>query len=305
MKQVKELELSKQISGDTVGLSYRYQSHRTYFSITTNEVTGELKIQPKTLATTPRKLNCGNSRSGKQFRDGLTYKGKAKIQKAVRVIEQTYKTNSELKAFCSLVTLTYGKDYPDDHETKKHLDVFLKRLRRKYKDFQYVWVIEKQKRGAPHFHILTPFYVDKAWLNNAWNEIANTWQISAGYEKQNLLPNVIKVDNAGAYMSKYLSKEGHKIGGNGYGIDQKTRALMKDYTVYFVGDCMDAEEINQVVADLVNSVGLETKSSQGWTNKYNGYEGAWLSDYNTYSLFEFIKYKANNKTMATNAFKLA
>ena len=287
---------------NTVGLSYSNQSHRTYFMISSNKFTGECKIQPKTLATTPRKLN-GSSNSehkeGEQFREGLTFKGKSKIQKASRVLEKIHTVEHNLKAFCSLLTLTYGKDFPTDHISKKHLDTFLKRCRRKYPDFKYVWVIEKQKRGAPHFHILTPYYVDKEWLNNAWNDIANKWQVSNGYQLQTLLPNVIKVNQAGAYLSKYLSKEGHKIGGRGYGIDQNTRALMKDDVTYLVGDRMEVEQINQVVANLVNSIGLQTDNSQQWFNRYNGYSGAWLSNFNRYSLSEFIEYKSIDHNLQT------
>jgi hypothetical protein len=289
-----KLVLNKPIvSSDSVGLSYSYQSHRTYFTISTNEFTGECKVQPKTLATTPKKLvGAVNAewKEGQQFREGLTYKGKAKIQKAVRILELIHTVESDLKAYCTLGTLTYGRDYPTDHESKKHLDMFLKRCRRKFPEFKYVWVIEKQKRGAPHFHILTPYYIPKEWINKAWNEIVNTWQLSNSHKLQTVLPNVIKVDNAGAYMSKYLSKEGHKIGGNGYGIDTKTRALMKDNITYLVGDRMDVETINEVVSDLVNKIGLQTLNSQSWTNFYNGYGGAWLSDYNEFSLKEFIEY---------------
>ena len=43
------------VSSDTVGLSYSYQSHRTYITISTNKFTGECKVHPKTLATTPKK----------------------------------------------------------------------------------------------------------------------------------------------------------------------------------------------------------------------------------------------------------
>lgn len=291
-KKVYELKLPS-----TVGLSYSYQSHRTYFSISTNKFTGECHIQPKTLATTNRPNNISINqdwKEGEQFREGLTFKGKSKIQKASRVLEKIYTVESGLKAYCSLVTLTYGKDYPTDHISKKHLDTFLKRCRRKFPKFKYVWVIEKQKRGAPHFHILTPYFVDKDWLNNAWNEIANKWQISNGYNSQTLLPNVIKVNQAGAYLSKYLSKEGHKIGGRGYGIDQDTRALMKDEVTYLVGECMEAEDINEVIAELVNTIGLDSKNAQSWKSRYNGYEGAWLSDYNDYCLSDYLTYKIEN-----------
>lgn len=57
--------------------------------------------------------------------------------------------------FRSMITLTYPSEFPTDQERiKRDLDVFLKALRRKtHSAFSYLWVLEFQKRGAPHFHI--------------------------------------------------------------------------------------------------------------------------------------------------------
>ena len=52
----------------------------------------------------------------------------------------------------SVVTLTYPKVFPACPRTwKKHLDIFLKRLRRAYTFQAVVWKLEPQRRGAPHF----------------------------------------------------------------------------------------------------------------------------------------------------------
>lgn len=63
-------------------------------------------------------------------------------------------------AFRTMVTLTYPKDYPSNgKEVKRHLDAFLKWLRRETGGMDYLWFLEFQKRGAPHYHIIydTPF----------------------------------------------------------------------------------------------------------------------------------------------------
>lgn len=79
-----------------------------------------------------------------------------------------------------LVTLTFRNIIPSDKEAKKLLDNFFKRwARRSGRTIYYIWVAERQKRGAIHFHILTPEYVgaeqvyheEMKWINRAWNEI--------------------------------------------------------------------------------------------------------------------------------------
>ena len=58
------------------------------------------------------------------------------------------------------VTLTYHHDYSSDHRhIKIQLDNYLKRLKRFDSELHYIWRLEFQKRGAPHFHFI--FFVKK------------------------------------------------------------------------------------------------------------------------------------------------
>lgn len=58
--------------------------------------------------------------------------------------------------FGSMLTLTYGKEYPvDGRQVKKHLNHFITTFRRRRGKFDYLWVMEFQGRGAPHLHVLT------------------------------------------------------------------------------------------------------------------------------------------------------
>lgn len=57
-----------------------------------------------------------------------------------------------IHTFNSLMTLTYGKQFPmNGREVKKHLNRFLNWYRR-YVGGEYIWWLEFQKRGAPHLH---------------------------------------------------------------------------------------------------------------------------------------------------------
>lgn len=58
--------------------------------------------------------------------------------------------------FTSLITLTYGANYPMSGRTaKKHLNHFLIAAKRTFGPFEHIWVLEFQERGAVHFHIAT------------------------------------------------------------------------------------------------------------------------------------------------------
>lgn len=301
LKETKTFDNKKFIEKlSLVGLSYSNQSHRNFIAIHQNILTGETKIQPKTISLLPKRTEWKDGgRSGKIFLNGLTNKAKAKIHKACRVLEKVYTIEPKLKAYCSLITLTYGKDFPNDHESKKHLDSFFKRLRRKHERCKYVWVAEKQKRGAIHYHILTPYYTTKDFVNNSWNEIIQTWQRKNNFEIQTLLPNVIKVNSAGSYMAKYLQKEAQNIGGNGYGIDQRTRNLMKDQTTYLITHDATAEHINEVTDTLINKISNPNTKNHKWKSKYTTYNGAWLVDINHFALTEFIKYDRHDFGLIT------
>lgn len=91
----------------------------------------------------------GNSENGGGERGGITYLSSKSRSRLAFVVAVT-------KAkFGSLLTLTYGEPFPPDGRLcKTHLNRFLTYLRRTYPDVSYVWVVEFQKRGALHFHVL-------------------------------------------------------------------------------------------------------------------------------------------------------
>lgn len=61
--------------------------------------------------------------------------------------------------FLSFLTLTYPAEFPCDGTiVKTHLHAVLAALRRKCPGVQYLWFLEFQARGAPHFH----FFLDQA-----------------------------------------------------------------------------------------------------------------------------------------------
>lgn len=84
--------------------------------------------------------------------------------------------------FTSMITLTYPALYPQNGKrVKRDRKVFLQWLMTRCEGCSYLWFIEFQRRGAPHFHILFTERVGNAasyrrfqWeVSQTWNRIVN------------------------------------------------------------------------------------------------------------------------------------
>jgi len=106
--------------------------------------------------------------------------------------------------------LTYPSEYPSTgKEVKRHLDILLKRIRRKYGEIKYFWVLEFQDRGAPHLHLLIDTFIHKDWLSKSWYEIVDSGDpahLSAG----TYIAAIKDPDHDIGYLTTYLGKEYQK-----------------------------------------------------------------------------------------------
>lgn len=117
---------------------------------------------------------------------------------------------ASFNAWCewfAFITLTYPADFPcDGLVVRKHRDNFLHRLCREHPGINYLWALEFQERGAPHFHLLVDRFVDLRWLSVAWFEVvgsADEKHLRAGTSVQ--LVSCRK--QGGAYMAKSYSSK--------------------------------------------------------------------------------------------------
>jgi hypothetical protein len=149
------------------------------------------------------------------------------IQRACRNFRYWNKEVRGKSGKCTFITLTYPDNHPSDELSKKHLEHFIKRIRRKNPDFMYLWVAERQERGAIHYHMVTPDYTPKEWINKSWFAIVEKWYKSIGMELEVLLPHVEGVDNIAGYMTKYLRKDNNRIEGNRYNLSKNARKLIE------------------------------------------------------------------------------
>lgn len=119
--------------------------------------------------------------------------------------------------FSHMVTLTYPSEFPcDGKKVKQQLNVFLQRLRRK--GIKYLWFLEWQRRGAPHFHVLIDGLngLTKGELSNAWYEI-----VGSGDEKHL---------RAGTRLEKMRNKEGGRHYAVKYSYKRYQKQVPEGYT---------------------------------------------------------------------------
>ncbi len=143
-------------------------------------------------------------RSGRVYIGASAEDKKKNIDKrffrARREIRQCVNTN--ILPSSKFLTLTYGDNVQDLSRANKDFKHFIKRLNysvygRSCARVQYLCVPEFQKRGAVHYHLVLfnlP-YIPARKLADLWG-----W----GYVRIN---RIKAVDNVGAYVCKYLSKD--------------------------------------------------------------------------------------------------
>ena len=92
----------------------------------------------------------------------LTHKSLSRLARTVTETEQP---------LSSILTLSYGPTFPSDgKQVKRQLNTFLSWLRSKGLT-DYVWFLEFQRRGAPHFHVLCGWDYDRT----LHDQIATRW----------------------------------------------------------------------------------------------------------------------------------
>jgi len=115
------------------------------------------------------------------------------------------------------VTLTYPAVYPaDSSEWKNHLDNFFRVLHDRFPGHWFVWKLEPQKRGAPHFHLMGDLGIELdavgiyRLLRAIWSEVVGATgengrkHFFRGVQVENLQDSGHK--KTSIYISKYVGK---------------------------------------------------------------------------------------------------
>jgi len=108
-----------------------------------------------------------------------------------------------------LLTLTFRENVTDIDEAWKILKYFIKLMRWRFKDFQYVVVPEYQKRGAVHFHLAVRGYYHANTVRRLWHRAAGEHggNVDITSPRKYISKNSWNPRRIGAYLSKYMNKE--------------------------------------------------------------------------------------------------
>lgn len=179
-------------------------------------------------------------------RDKVLYRARRDIRNIV---------NTNFNPMSKFLTLTFEENITDVAEANNEFRQFVKRInynvfKTKKSVFKYTVVPETQQRGAIHYHVVCynlP-YVPVEKLGEIWGN---------GFIKINKIEHV---DNVGAYVCKYLSKEecesfrGKKCYFN-------SRNLNKPLEI------TQEKKVSEVLAHLEN---LQPKICKSYNNEYTG-----------------------------------
>lgn len=139
---------------------------------------------------------------------GFTVASRRRLMQTIARIRR----DAELPCF---VTLTYPSVFPSPKESKRHMEIFIKRIKRKFDGVGFIWKLEPQERGAPHYHLLVwgvhevelRAWIPKAWFAIAGNDDQNHFLFHVGaLGNQHCVQRVRSFRGVWSYASKYLGK---------------------------------------------------------------------------------------------------
>jgi len=122
------------------------------------------------------------------------------------------------------LTFTYHENW-QERDVKRDLDLYFKRLRRRFPGLSYVWRLEYQRRGAPHFHVLIFFPTnqvldieDEALLADHWHQVVDEGNIHHAKHGTKVKIFEDSFEGVRIYTMKYCTKmkEGGTVTLEGY-----------------------------------------------------------------------------------------
>lgn len=143
---------------------------------------------------------------------------KKNIERSKSELIKLIKTNEE--KFKTFITLTFSENVTDVSEANKVFNIWRTKVKRIKKDFVYIAVLEFQKRGSIHYHLLTNLCIDDNLSIIIPQKNFSEKQLSSMTEEQRSKCYDVKFWNKGyssvfavkninviGYMSKYMTKD--------------------------------------------------------------------------------------------------
>jgi hypothetical protein len=142
------------------------------------------------------------------------------------------------------LTLTFAENVQDIKQANYEFKKFRQRLEYQLKiKLKYIVVIEFQKRGAIHYHVV---FFNLPYIKNS--KLAEIWK--NGFIKIN---EIDKVDNIGAYVTKYMTKEDYEAKKTDKLIGKKSyftsRGLIQPVEEYFRSSEKEIESVENSLSE--------------------------------------------------------
>lgn len=192
------------------------------------------------------------------------------LSRARKIVMRTINSNPCLNKF---LTLTFEENVTDLDYSHNELKKWIKRVnyqvfKTKKSEMKYVAVIEFQKRGAVHYHILCNLpYIDV-------NSLAKTW--GHGFIKLNKIKGdrgrfgSDECDNVGAYVCKYMTKDNDDERLKGRKSYLMSQNLDKPQEIYVGVNEKDLLQQVYGFEDVLQCVLNKDNFSSTYTNEYTG-----------------------------------
>ena len=177
--------------------------------------------------------------------------------------------NCNIEEYSKFVTLTFREDVRDVKKANYEFKKFKQRLETRIdKKLQYVCVIEFMQNGRVHYHCV---FFNLPYIRN--KDLKAIWR--NGYVKINKIENV---DNVGAYVCKYMTKDndddrllGHKMYFSSRGLKKpleiKKEEEVSNLAVALPPSALTFEKVFQSEYNSVHYRQYNTKRTPKETNK--------------------------------------
>lgn len=153
------------------------------------------------------------------------------------------------------ITLTYSENMTDNKRLRKDLFPFFRRMRSMYGSFEYLYVKERQARGAWHVHMVLFFPCPAPFMSNTEDDhpVRDAW----GHGFVNVQGFSNDINNLGNYLCAYLtdskeeSKKGARLGNyeSGIRLYNCSRGVKRP-----ISSAMSYDEYLEFVADRENTL---------------------------------------------------
>lgn len=157
------------------------------------------------------------------------------------------------------ITLTFAENIQDIPYANREFKKFVQRMKYKQSDFVYCAVIEFQKRGAIHYHMVCNWkatWNNQEELHREENKVAGIWK----HGFCDIQP-IAHLDNVGAYLIKYMSKDNVDIRLEGKQRYFRSNSLNSP-------DEIQGEEAIKIIEECMDSIPVfANEYSSEWTGK--------------------------------------